>query len=221
MSDADVFVPEPPTPDSTFWYRFGRTGCAWMLKLYNRLSIEGRENVPTDGPFLMVSNHQSLLDIPILGAATDRHLCFVARGSLADSKVLGWWLHQCRSILIQPGAPDRAALRAIEAHLELGDAVAIFPEGTRSRDGSLQTPRGGAFFSARRAGVPIVPVGISGAIDAWPRDARLPAPKKIVLRIGTPLDGRDRDAPDRCWEQVRALVGSPAAVDRSDSGPRP
>lgn len=203
----EPIVPPPPTPRATPWYQIGRTTCAAFLRVYNRLSIEGREHLPKEGAFLMVSNHQSLLDIPILGASTWRHMSFVARESLADSKLLGWWMWQCRCVLVKRGAADRTALRAIQGHLEAGDGVAIFPEGTRSRDGGLGEPRGGAFFSAKRAGVPIVPAGIRGAIDAWPRSAKLPRPRKIVLRIGSPVDGREPDAAERVWDAVRALAG--------------
>lgn len=203
----DLFVPEPPTPDPTFWYRVGRNSCGAFLRVYNRLAIEGREHVPREGPFVIVSNHQSMLDIPILGMATGRHLSFVARASLGKSKVLGWWMWQCRCVLVKRGMADRSALRAIQGHLEVGDGVAIFAEGTRTVDGSLGEPKGGAFYSAKRAGVPIVPAGIRGAIDAWPRDAKLPRPRKIVLRLGPPVDGRAPDAAERVWESVRSLVG--------------
>lgn len=205
---SEGIVVEPPTPAPTGWYSFGRGTCAGFLRLYNRLEVRGSEKLPAEGPFLFVANHQSFFDIPILGAATRRHMAFVARKSLADGKMMAWWLWQTRSILVKRGAADRGALRLIEAHLRAGDAVAVFPEGTRSADGELGKPRGGAFFAAKRVGCPIFPAGIRGAIDAWPRSAILPRPKKIVLEIGDPLDGGDPDAPERTWEAVRTLVGN-------------
>jgi len=175
-----------PTPV----YRLGR----WLLGLYLRLwhgvRVENVAVVPRTGPLVVVCNHQSFLDIPILAAALPRHVCFVARESLARSRFLAFVMEQAGAILVRPGAPDRRALRAMLAHLERGDCVLVFPEGTRTKDGALGEFKKGALVAAQRARVPVLPAGIRGAHAAWPRDAGLPRFRRpVAVRFAAPLAG--------------------------------
>jgi 1-acyl-sn-glycerol-3-phosphate acyltransferase len=85
--------------------------------------------------------------------------------------------------------------------------VAIYPEGTRTRDGSLQEFKGGALLAARMAGVPIVPCGIRGAYDAWPRGRTIPLPKKIGVRFGAPIDSSLADAQERMVASIQSMIG--------------
>jgi 1-acyl-sn-glycerol-3-phosphate acyltransferase len=207
-SASAVEAPAPPLVESTPAYRTGRllTRVAWWL-LFRPLH-ERAERLPRHGGALLCSNHQSFLDIPLISHLTRRHVCFVARDSLADFAPLAWLMRRSGAVLIEPGKPDRAALREMIAHLEAGDLVAIFPEGKRSEDGTLGPFRAGALLAARQAGVPIVPVGIRGAFEAWPRDRRLPRPRRIAARVGTPVDPRAPDALEQVQGQIRALIGN-------------
>jgi len=174
----------------------------------HRLRAEGAEHLPRTGGFLIVSNHQSFLDIPVLAAgARPRHVAFVARASLAQSRFLDWLMRESGCVLIRPNTPDRAALEGMIAHLEQGDCVAVFPEGTRTPDGSLGVFRGGAVVAARRAGVPIVPAGIRGAIEAWPRDRRLPRPARITVRFAAPIPPGTADAIDEAKRVIAGMIG--------------
>ena len=192
-------------------YVVGRNLVTWGLVLGCRLRVEGRAHLPPRGGALFVANHQSYLDIPIVAAAAGRHhVCFVARDTLGHSRFLGWIMRQSGCVLVQRGKPDRRALEEIVAHLSAGDWVAVYPEGTRSADGSVGEFRGGALLAARRAGVPIVPVGIRGAFEAWPRGQRLPRPRKIGVRFGAPLptDGpRGAEALEDARAAICAMVG--------------
>ena len=173
---------------STWAYRLGRALVAAYLGLRHRLRTEGREHLPRSGGFLIVSNHQSFLDIPVLAAAArPRHVAFVARASLAHSRFLDWLMRESGVVLIEPNTPDRGALEGMIGHLELGDIVAVFPEGTRTPDGRLGVFRAGAVVAARRAGVPIVPAAIRGAFEAWPRDRKLPRGGRITVRFAPPI----------------------------------
>lgn len=191
----------------TWAYRLARllTRVAWALLF--RARHEGTQNIPAEGPALLCCNHQSFLDIPLVSHLTRRHVAFVARDSLADSKALGWLMRMCGAVLIARGKPDRAALREMLAHLEAGDLVAVFPEGTRTRDGSLGELRAGALLAARQAGCPIVPVGIRGAFEAWPRSSALPRPRPIAARVGQPVDPRAEDALERVRDSIQAMIG--------------
>jgi 1-acyl-sn-glycerol-3-phosphate acyltransferase len=158
---------------------------------------------------LIASNHQSFLDIPLVAIAAPRHVCFVARRSLARSGALAYVMRQCGAVLVEPGKADRTALREMVAHLEAGDCVAIFPEGTRAADGRLQAFKAGALLAARGAKVPIVPCAIRGTFHAWGKGARLPRPRRIELRFGPPVDPAAPDALERTREAIERMLAAP------------
>jgi 1-acyl-sn-glycerol-3-phosphate acyltransferase len=183
-------------------------GSRAFYTLYFRERFEGRHHVPASGGVVVLSNHQSFLDIPLLSHAVPRHVSFVARDTLANFKPLAWLMHSCGAVLIKRGAPDRAALREMVAHLEQGDVLVIFPEGTRTHDGHVQEFRAGALLAARMAKVPIVPCGIRGAFEALPRHALLPRPRKIGVRFGAPLDASSEHALEAARSAIVAMVGA-------------
>ncbi len=169
--------------------------------------IEGREHLPSEGGVLIAANHQSFLDIPLISIATRRHVSFVARDSLARARWLAFVMRECGAVLIRRGVQDRRALREMVAHLEQGDCVSIFPEGTRTPDGRVQALRRGALLPAKMAGVPVVPAGIRGTFEAWPRDSRLPRPARVSLHFAPAVDAGARDAGQRVQAALERLVG--------------
>lgn len=183
----------------TLVYRLVRTTVWLYLKLRHGMVVEGALNIPKRGAALIVANHQSVLDIPLMAASTGRHISFVARETLANSKALGFIMRQCGAVLIRRGAGDKAAMREMVEHLERGDLVAIFPEGTRTHDGTVGDFKGGALLAARRAGVPILPAAIRGSFKIWPRSRRLPGPGRIAVRyLGMlPAEGKQAIVPVR------------------------
>lgn len=199
---------EPVLTTKTLVYRLCSISSWIYCKLWHRLEVRGLEHIPKTGGILIASNHQSHVDILIYGGIVPRHVSFVARDTLANQRWLAYVMRQCGAVLIQRGASDRKALRAMADHLEAGDVVAIFPEGTRTDDGSLREFKGGALLVARLAQVPIVPAGISGANLAFPRGAALPRPRKIRLAFGPPIDSALPDAQERLVAAVSALSGA-------------
>lgn len=193
--------------EPTLTYHVIRHTTGAFFRVYFRARHEGLANLPLSGPVVILSNHQSFLDVPLLSNAAHRHVSFVARDTLANSKPLAWVMRQCGAVLIKRGAPDRAALREMVEHLERGDAIVLFPEGTRTPDGRVQAFLGGASLAARMTGAAIVPCGIRGAFEAWPRELKLPRPRRIALRFGPPIDGKLPDALERARESVVAMVG--------------
>ena len=198
---------EPILTRKTLVYHVGSTAALLFCKAYCRLRVEGLANVPRAGGAVLASNHQSFLDILLLGGCVPRHVAFVARDTLADWRWLAFVMRQSGAVLVKRGTSDRRALRQMADHLEAGDMVVIYPEGTRTRDGSLQEFKGGALLAARLARVPIVPVGIRGAFEAWPRGKSLPRPRKVGVRFGAPIDSAAPDAQARLVAAVQGLVG--------------
>lgn len=201
----------PPT-QGRFVYRLGRFLLRVYLTLWHRVEVRGRENLPRAGGMLLVANHQSFMDIPLVAVGTPRHVAFVARASLADSRFLDWLMGESECVLIQPNSADRAALATMIEHLQRGRCVAVFPEGTRTRDGRVGPFRGGAALAARRAGVPIVPASIQGAFRAWPRHRRFPAPRRVRITFGPALAADTPEVMERAREAIAALSGLELAV---------
>jgi len=191
-----------PLVRKTLVYRLIRNACVLYLALRHRMRVEGRRHVPEEGGALIVANHQSYLDIPLIAASLDRHVCFVARRSLADSKVLAFVMRQCGAVLIDRGSADRVALREIADHLAAGDLVVIFGEGTRTHDGSVGEFKGGARLIARKSPVPLIPASIHGSWEIWPRGRRLPGGGRIGVRYAAAVAAGAADALERVREKV-------------------
>jgi 1-acyl-sn-glycerol-3-phosphate acyltransferase len=198
---ADVLTTKTPV------YRLCRVASALAFHTFLPCRVEGTEHLPAEGGALIASNHQSVLDIPLISVTTRRHVSFVARDSLAQTRWLAYVMRQCGAVLIRRGAQDRAALREMVAHLEAGDIVSIFPEGTRTRDGRVQPFRRGALLPAKLAGVPVVPAGIRGTFTAWPRGASFLRPARVAVRFAAPVDPRAADATARVQSAIEQMVG--------------
>ena len=204
----------PPRVEIGPFYRFMRFSTGLFLRLWNGLRVEGGEHLPRTGGVMIVANHASFLDIPAIASSTRRHVSFVARASLKRSPPIAYLLEHTGAVLVEPGRPDRRALRDMVAHLRLGDCVAIFPEGTRSADGRVGRFRGGVTLAARQTGVPLVPAGISGSFAALSRHASVPRPARITVRFGPPIDPSHPEALELARAAVERLVGPvPGAPD--------
>ncbi|TDJ65929.1 MAG: 1-acyl-sn-glycerol-3-phosphate acyltransferase [Planctomycetota bacterium] len=197
-----------PLVRKTWVYRLIMFLARPLYAMVYRARIVGHEHVPRTGPVLLASNHASFLDIPLVAMAVGRrHVGFIARDSLARSRVLGFIMRHCGVVLIRRDTSDRAALRLAAEHMRLGDVVAIFPEGTRSADGGLAVFKRGALLAARMAKAPILPCGIRGSFGAWPRTARWPGRGRLELHFGPLIDSSLPDAFDRLRASILALTG--------------
>ncbi|HUT29067.1 MAG TPA: lysophospholipid acyltransferase family protein [Sedimentisphaerales bacterium] len=159
-----------------FWYWLSRWACRLFCILFFRLRVYGRENVPTDGPFLLVSNHQSYLDPLFCGVAVKRQLDYLARESLFGNPFFRLLILSLNSIPVKRGQADLSAIKAVIARLRQGHAVCLFPEATRTPNGRIAPFKGGVGLLAKRGGAPIVPVVIDGAYECWPRHKKIFSP---------------------------------------------
>lgn len=160
-------------------------GCQTIFDLLYRTEVAGMENVPTDGAFILACNHASFLDPPIAGSYLTRELHYFARKTLFKGR-FGKLISDLNSIPIdRDGDSDLGAFRKVFGVLKSGDAILVFPEGTRSKDGALQSVRGGVGMLACRSQVPVLPVRIFGSFDIWSRKQKLPAlHKSLSLTVG-------------------------------------
>jgi 1-acyl-sn-glycerol-3-phosphate acyltransferase len=188
----------PPRLNS-LWYEFAYWISAIGFTFAFSLRGQGGRNMPASGPALLIANHQSYLDPMLVGLVARRHLRFLARKSLYRNRAFAWLLRSLQTEPIDQEGFAREGLKTILAQLQAGRAVLVFPEGQRTPDGALQTLRPGIHLLLKRVAMPIIPVGIAGAYDAWARWHRLPRPAPLFLppekgtvavSIGRPLDGR-------------------------------
>jgi glycerol-3-phosphate dehydrogenase (NAD(P)+) len=160
----------------------------WILKpailAYFRLRRLGTEHVP-DGGVILASNHRSFLDPFAIGCCIGRPIYFVAKRELFKHPLLGWFLNCMGAFPIKRGAADEESMETAFALLERGQAVVIFPEGTRIRTGSLARPRRGVGRLALQSGKPVVPIAVTGSEHA--RRGWRVRPVKVHLRCGPAL----------------------------------
>ena len=158
-----------------------------LMCLLFGLRARGREHVPATGPFLIVANHSSVLDPPLVGAVCPRRLTFLAKAELFRIPGLGALIRRLGAQPLRREGADPAALRMAQRVLAGGGALLVFPEGTRGPEGTLREAKPGAALLAMHSGVPVVPAYVSGSGRAWPRGRRLPRPAKVVVTFGAPL----------------------------------
>ncbi len=143
-------------------YRRIRTLVGFLARLMAHVEIVGAEHIPAAGPFILVTNHISRLDPPILMLAMPHPIYVLAASEYRRVPLLRQLMEATGAIWVRRGELDLAALRAALQVLERGDVLGLAPEGTRSRTRALQRAKPGAAYIALRAGVPILPVALTG-----------------------------------------------------------
>jgi len=161
----------------------------WLVKFcllaFTRFRVEGRENVPKTGPLIVVSNHLSRADPPIISAGIPRRIVFMAKEELFRSPFMALLVKGFGAFPVRKRQADRDALRRAHEVLEKGLALGVFPEGTRSDSGVLQPGMLGAAFIALKTGAPVLPVGIYGTEEF--KGAPFLWHPAITMHIGEPF----------------------------------
>ena len=154
------------------------------IHVFFRLRRTGRAHIP-DGKVILAANHRSFLDPFIIGTCLRRPIYFVAKKELFDNRLIGWFLNCLGAFPVRRGESDEDSLATALALLERGEAVVIFPEGTRHRSGPLHSPKRGVGRLALQSGAPVVPIAVMGTERV--RRGWLIRPVRVDIRCGRPL----------------------------------
>ena len=204
--------------NKNFFYHSARCVVRPILDVLSRLESHGSENIPRRGGVLLVSNHSSLLDPVIIGAAASRELHYLGEDTYFYIPCLGWLLRKFNGFPVKRGTPDRKALREALSRLQTGKALLIFPEGTRSLDGTLGEIKRGVSFIVNYSNVPVIPVFLKGSGRFMPRGANFIRPAKLSVTFGPPIDftalkgiSEKRELYQRISEEIRQAILALAA----------
>jgi 1-acyl-sn-glycerol-3-phosphate acyltransferase len=190
------------------WFRLARWFCKVFCNLFFHLRVYGRENVPEQGAFVLVGNHQSFLDPVLCGIPLKRPLFFLARDTLFTNRFFGWLISSVHTIPVRRGKADLSAVRTIIGRLKAGSGVCLFPEATRTSDGKITPFKPGFGLLCRRGEAAVVPVVIDGAFECWPRHKKIFSPgSEIVICYGKPITA----------EQVKELDDRELAENLTDT----
>jgi 1-acyl-sn-glycerol-3-phosphate acyltransferase len=193
-------------------YQLVRFIVTTFCRTWCRMTVEGRENVPADGLFLLAPTHRSILDTPISSGVTRRRMRFMGADKYWKNKTFGRLLTALGGFPVSRGTADREALKRCIAVLEGGEPLVLFPEGERKSGPIIQPLFDGATYIAVKAGVPIVPVGIGGSERVMPRGSKFIYPRKLHVVIGKPIQAttgagtpkEQRDAARRLTVELHA-----------------
>ena len=182
-----------------------------IFRFLFRGQIVGISNLPKAGGVVVVSNHGSHLDPPILGHALGRPVAFMAKSELFRVPLLSFIISACGAYPVKRGAGDREALRIASNRLIEGWATGVFLDGTRQENGRVNNPKSGAAFLAARTGCPILPVAIVNSHRAFPKGSFLPRFVSIHLKVGeliNPPSTRKREDLLSTTKEVQLSINS-------------
>lgn len=163
------------------------------FKLGYRIRIRHTAPLPGEGPVLYVTNHQSFIDPLIIGVAVYPRPCFfLARASLWHHRLLAPLITTLNAIPVERGAADMKAMRSCIDVMQAGHALNIFPEGTRTADGSVRDFATGTMLLIKRARPTVVPIAIDGAYEIWPRQRSKPRLRgRLRVTTGRPVAAQE------------------------------
>ena len=185
-----------------FWYTLSKI----VARFFFSFKVIHPERMLEEGPLILASNHQSYFDPPLVGICSRRGVYYLARKTLLQIPLLGKLLPQINVILVDRDGNDMSALKSVIRTVKSGNGVVLFPEGTRSVDGSLQPGKAGIGLVIAKTRAPVQPVRIFGSYEAFPKGSDKISLTPITVVVGKPLRFTDADLdPDLHRGDERAL----------------
>lgn len=194
-----------------FWVGAGVS--AAVCRIFGRMQVIGRENIPKTGGALLCGNHVSYIDPPALASRAGRVVHFMAKSELFRIPVLGFLVKGVGAFPVKRGTADRSALKQAIEYLQSGEVVAMFPEGQRSLTGELLEPEAGAGMIALRAKVPVIPVALVNTEKLLPPHKMFFRFTRIKVVYGPPIPLDDlyekggREATDEVGKRIMGAIG--------------
>jgi len=222
-------APQQPAASPGIVFTIGRAVVRPLLWLRFRPAVSGQAHVPAHGPVLLASNHLSAFDTILIPSFSPRKVQFLAKASLFQSRIGGWFFRHIGAIPVQreAGSAAQASLSAGTQVLAAGQVFAVFPEGTRSHDGRLYRGRTGAAYMALETGATVVPVGLIGT-NRSSHDPATGKRPRCEVRFGEPINLSDlanlpagharKEATERIMAAIQRLSGQAVAGSYSEGG---
>jgi 1-acyl-sn-glycerol-3-phosphate acyltransferase len=210
------------------FYALSRLLAMGLFRVVWRPVIEGREHIPATGPVIVASNHMSFIDSIVIPMVVPRRVAFLAKAEYFEGRSLASLPRRTFFRTFGAVPVERDQQRNAQASLALaadvlaqGLAFAIYPEGTRSRDGRLYRGRTGVGWLAMKSGAQVLPVGLAGTDRVQPIGARMPRVRRVTVRFGEPVDPAAyaglppgqarREITDAVMDRIAALSGQERA----------
>ncbi|MGC4056839.1 MAG: lysophospholipid acyltransferase family protein [Chitinophagaceae bacterium] len=209
----------PPLHMTPFW-RFGQQCCRFVCTTLCDLKCYDKHNVPLEGSALLLANHQSFLDPPFVASQLQRAVCFLARSTLFDVPVFGPVIRALHAFPVERGKANIGAMKKTINVVQQGRCLLMFPEGTRTRNGEMKPLENGMALIIKKARVPVIPVGIDGGYEVWPRSRILPTSGKVRVKYGKPLMLHDLDNKQimgTVESEIRRLIAELRAMRAEES----
>ncbi len=208
----------------SFSYRLLRVFVRFVMLVYFRLVPKFNSDIPFDIPIVVAVNHQSYLDPVLVGSSMPRKLRYMARTTLFKNRLFAWLIRKLGAIPIEREGPALAGLKQAVAILETNSALLIFPDSTRTTDGSIGEFQSGFVWLAQKTGAAIVPVVLHGADKALHRKAKFPRPRRVKLTVLDPIPAssltpREGESASSCRDRLAAeiremMVAAKAQMER-------
>ena len=203
---------------------------AWTVRTfvypYFSLRSSGKEHLNLPGPLIIAPVHRSNLDVPLVAPLSKRHIRSLAKDSMFKGRLASWFSASIGAVPVRRGQADRQALEMTKQLLLGGEAVLVFPEGTRQHGRKVESIFDGCAYLAAKCDAPVVPVGIAGTEEAMPSGVKMPRRKKVAVCVGEPMrfdaetgSGISGDSMSDAKTEDRKL-GSRTAGGRSKTGGR-
>ncbi len=203
------FKEREPISSLVLYYLFKASVVAPMCYGYFRGRVYGQENVPTKHPLVVVSNHASYFDPPLLSCCMGRPVAFMAKEELFEVPLLKEGIRLYGAYPVKRGSSDRSAIRAALTALKDGWLVGIFLQGTRTVDGKIDDPKLGAAMIAAKAQVPLLPVSLWGTEKILKKGSPFPYPVPLTIRIGEviePPESNKRQALETVTQKCATII---------------